>query len=372
MTEARPRVLVYRNELLRSSETFIREQALALERYEPCFVGVVLNSGLALPPEKVFLPAYSGLGGMFRKQMLWRFPAFPRPYIETLRALSPSLIHAHFAFDGYWARRIARALRIPLVVTLHGYDVTTGTGSQRRRRAEVFRTADHFVAISRFIRNTAVADGCPAERTTVLYTGIDMQAFSPAPAQSATDVVFVGRLEEKKGCEYLVRAMASVQQRRPDTSLVIAGDGSQRSRLESLAQELRVGARFLGGISSDEVRRLLPGASVFCAPSMRARNGDDEGLGMVFLEAQASAVPVVSFRSGGVSEAVIEGETGLLAAPGDVPALAEAILRLLGDAPLRRRMGQAGRAHVQAQFDLRSQARALESLYDRRVSAGPR
>ncbi len=103
---------------------------------------------------------------------------------------------------------------------------------------------------------------------------------------------------------------------------------------------------------------------LFVAPSVTAADGDAEGLGMVFLEAQALEVPVVSFASGGVVEAVADGETGLLCAERDVAALADNIAQLLENSTLRHQMGKRGRARVETQFDIRKQCALLEQIYD--------
>jgi glycosyltransferase involved in cell wall biosynthesis len=375
--QSHPPVLIYRNSLLPTSETFIRGQALALKRHEAYFAGIERIPGLELPPGRTVVAGENGLLARLTRALLHRFPFFPAGMTDRLRTLSPRLVHAHFAFDAWWGLRIADALKKPLLVTLHGYDVTATDASFRqcadfalrrfpRRRAEVFARATHFVAVSEFVRKAAIEKGCPQERITVLYTGIDCEAFRPGPAQRKSPMVlFVGRLVPVKGCEYLLRAMSAVQREIPDAELVIVGDGPLRLALEALAQERLRAYRFVGMQSPEVVRRLLDTAAVFCVPSIQAPNGATEGFGMVFLEAQAMGVPVVSFRSGGIEEAVADGSTGILVPPGDDAALAAGLLRLLNDEELRSRMGMAGRERVQSRFDLARANEALECLYDR-------
>jgi colanic acid/amylovoran biosynthesis glycosyltransferase len=382
-------VLIYRNELLPLSETFVRDQGLALERYEGVFVGIRQARGIELPAARTIYIGGAGYAGRslvdrLRSALFWWFRRIPDSIVERLRERHPLLVHAHFAYDGYWAMALARRLDLPLVVTLHGYDVTIDDDAFRRsphasdrsfpsRRAELFARADHFIAVSDFIRRTAIARGCPGERISVLYTGIDTDRFRPPASPSdGMNVLFVGRLLPKKGCEHLIRAMAIVQRELPHAKLVVVGDGELRQSLETLARGLLGAYEFRGSLSSEEVNSLLGKATVFCAPSVRTPNGDAEGFGMVFLEAQSVEVPVVSFASGGVPEAVEHEVTGILAPPGDEQMLADGLLRLLRDDGLRQRMGRAGRARAERSFRLRDRTRALEALYSELIRRGPR
>ena len=197
------------------------------------------------------------------------------------------------------------------------------------------------------------------------YIGIDRQHFQPRMDQVREPLVlFVGRLVEKKGGEYLVRAMAAVQRQLPNVQLVLIGDGPLRSHLQSLARQLTVRTQFLGKQSPDQVRHWMNRAQVFCGPSIIARSGDAEGFGMVFAEAQAMGLPVASFATGGIPEAVIHGETGLLAPEKDTEQLAKNLMRLLEDTELRQRFALAGQAHVATKFDLKKNTRQLETIYD--------
>lgn len=369
------RVLVFRSRLLPASETFIQAQTAALRRYEPYFLGRKHVAGLELPADRVCLINQGRLFGRLYDRLFTARGRLPARVRRELQRIRPDLVHAHFAVDACLALPIASALNVPLVVTMHGYDVTTADEVFRRRsdralrqfpdrRATLFRQGDCFIAISNFIRTSAARLGCPPERTHVLYIGIDEQRFMPAEREPERPLVlFVGRLVPKKGGAHLLHAMALVQQQLPQAELVLIGDGPLRAALESQARSLH-NVSFLGAQPASVVREHLQRASVFCVPSIAAPNGDNEGLGMVFLEAQASAVPVVSFDSGGVSEAVEHGVTGLLAPPGDDAALAVHILQLLQNPAARHEMGRAGRARIEEHFSLVRQTALLEALYD--------
>jgi glycosyltransferase involved in cell wall biosynthesis len=173
----------------------------------------------------------------------------------------------------------------------------------------------------------------------------------------------VGRLVEKKGCEHLIRAMGRVRGACPGVRLVIIGEGPLQTQLQQLAKQECPKTTFLGARSAHEVREWMNRAAVFCVPSTTARNGDQEGFGLVFSEAQAMGLPVVSFASAGVPEAVADGETGFLVPERDEAGLARNITLLLTDKQVWQRFSTAGSARVRSQFDLRRQTRVLEEIY---------
>lgn len=175
----------------------------------------------------------------------------------------------------------------------------------------------------------------------------------------------MGRLVEKKGCEYLLRAMQVVQRSHPGCELTVMGDGPLRLSLEALARELRVRCRFRGTQPSTVIREALQQTRIFCVPSVTAANGDSEGLGMVFAEALAMGVPVVSTAHGGIPEVVVHRLTGLLAPERDYIALADALCLLLADEDLWQQLHHAAPQHVEQHFDLKAQTAELENIYTR-------
>ena len=206
--------------------------------------------------------------------------------------------------------------------------------------------------------------GYPADRTIVHSIGVDVERFKPPAARGREKMVlFVGRLVEKKGCDSLLEAMAEVQRRSPWVELVVIGGGPLRAKYEARAAELGLRCRFLGSQTAAIVREWMARATVFCVPSVIAASGDAEGFGMVFIEAQAMGLPVVSTLSGGIPEAVKHGETGLLVSERNPGALAEAILQLMQDEELWQRYSVAGRKHVVDHFNLARQTARLEDVF---------
>jgi colanic acid/amylovoran biosynthesis glycosyltransferase len=374
-------IIAYRDVLLPFSETFIPAQVESLSTYRGFYVGTKrLPDGEALFPNErsVILGDTVDYPGVWRG--LFKAAGFmPRPWREQIEGLSPVLIHAHFGPDGLWALPLARRLRVPLLVSFHGYDITIDSprrvstrkanqvmhGLYLKQRGRVFDEARMCLACSKFIASQLVQRGCPEHKIRVHYIGIDLEKFSPDPAVAREPfVLFVGRLVEKKGCDLLIRAMSRVQKSMPEVELVIIGNGPLRSDLENLAAQSLTRYRFLGAQPPELVHSWMNRSLVFAAPSVTASTGETEGLPISILEAQAMGLPVVSSVHAGIPEAVIHGETGFLIEEGEWEHLAEYLSTLLGNADLRGRFAVAARRRVEQEFNLHRNARRLEEIYD--------
>jgi len=373
-------VVIFRIHLLPPSETFIAAQAVAMRRFSPFFVGWRKTAGIDLPENTSWTVDDGGLRGRLR-ELRFRYAGPTREQVARLRERAPCLVYAHFAPDGYAAMRLADQLGVPLVTALHGYDVTmsdeamsaTRLGREYLQgRSTLQKTGALFLSCSAYVRKRGLEMGYPADRTIVHSIGVDVERFKPPATtrQREKAVLFVARLVEKKGCDSLIEAMVDVQRRCPEAELVVIGDGPLRAGYEARAAALGVRCRFLGVQPTAVVRDWMGRASVFCVPSVVAASGDAEGFGMVFIEAQAMGLPVVSTLSGGIPEAVKNGETGLLVTERDAPALAVAILHLMQNEELWQRYSLAGRRNVVNHFNLAQQTRRLENVFAQLV-AGP-
>jgi glycosyltransferase involved in cell wall biosynthesis len=334
-----------------------------------------------LPPERTLVINRSGSSWEKLREIPYKVFGWDPNFFRRIEDFGPVLLHAHFGPAALTALPIARHLRIPLITTFHGYDATVEASQARnfhytfrsytKKRRLLQREGALFIAVSRFIEEKLVEQGFSQGKIVQHYIGVDTDFFCPSAVRRDPIVLFAARLTEKKGCGYLIAAMAEVQRHLRDVELIVIGDGPLKNELEQQAKRTVRGASFLGVQSSEEIRRWMQRARVFCVPSVRARNGDAEGFGIVFIEAQAMQLPVVSFRSGGVPEAVAHGETGLLAGERNVEELARHLVRLLTDQALWDRMSKAGRERVLRQFDLRKQTAKLEDLYDRVLGRTP-
>lgn len=379
------RVFIFRANVLNYSETFIKEQVLALRGWQPIFLSLRHVHGLSIDELNVrfLLPQEPALLRKVWNRVNKYTNLLPPSTIRRLREDRAELMHAHFGRDAIIAWPLAQALGIPLIVTLHGYDINIHREwweakqdrASRNYPKQLLALAQepnvHFIAVSQAIRRRAEQFGIPAEKITVRHIGVDTEKFAPGSVPvTARDkkVLFVGRLVEKKGCEFLLRAMARIRTSLPDASLVIVGDGPLRGELEALAEKLQIDVEFTGALSSREVGEQMDTARVFCLPSITAQNGDAEGFGMVILEAQAAGVPVVTSARGGAEEGIIDNVTGFAVTESDVEALAERLERILSDDELAARMSKEAPRFVHANFDLRDCTAALEDTYDKAIT----
>jgi glycosyltransferase involved in cell wall biosynthesis len=385
-------VLVYRSDLLPYSQTFIREQILAYKGWRGVLVGRTLLDQLNLNGLEVrLLESEKGSPGGMIARIRRRFGnvsqcgSLRESWLDLLRRERPSLLHAHFGTDAIAAEPIARALDIPMIVTLHGYDINThrewwesGRGGALLRRYPC-RLLDlaaqpnvHFIAVSDAIRQRAIVFGINSDKLTTSYIGVDVSKFTPGtiPVSSrAPRVLFVGRLVENKGCEYLLQAMQIVKTHISNAELTIVGDGPLRADLETLSVRLGVDARFVGIASAEGVKNELDNASVFCLPSIRADNGDAEGFPLVLLEAQAAGLPVVSSAFGGAKEGILHEKSGYCLEEKDVLAMANGLVEILAHRDKAVEMGLAGRQFVSAKFNVQKCTENLEACYDNFVQS---
>jgi colanic acid/amylovoran biosynthesis glycosyltransferase len=376
-------VLIYAEPLLGRSMTFIRTQAEALTRFSPYYIAPhYQRDGLALPEERVVVMRRGESVISRLTEVPFKLLGVAPVYTRRLRKLRPVLLHAHFGPTGLRALPLARKLNIPLVVTFQGYDATMYDKFLLRsehysarvyvRRRKVLNTgATLLIGVSNFIRDEMIRQGFSPDKIVVHYLGVDTQLFCPdRRVKRERFVLFTGRFDEKKGCEYLIRAMGKVQSQVPSAELVLIGDGPLRQHLEQLARQNLTNYRFLGFQPPAVVRHWMNRAQIFAAPSIRTESGDAEGYPNVFAEAQSMGLPVVSFSSDGVREAVVHGETGLLAPARDVEALSKHLHRLHSDPALSAMMGEAARSRVCTHFNLRIQTKKLEGLYMRVIGKG--
>jgi len=350
-------VVIYRSDLLPISETFVQEQASAVKGYNIGYVGLRrIKSSLLLSEPTIVLTRGDGkLSSLLAK--LYRCTRSAPSFHEKIAKMKPALLHAHFAPDGNVARHLATRLDIPLVVTLHGYDVNV-RADFRRLYTDLWRDASLFLCVSKFIRDRAIQEGFPKDKLRVHYIGVNCSKFGVLPIKRDERLIlFVGRLTEKKGCTYLLHAMERVQRVRPDAHLVIVGEGYLRTSLE-------ISVKFLGSQSSTIVREYLAQAFCLCAPSVTATNGDSEGIPIIILEALACGLPVVSSYHAGIPEVVQSGRTGMLAPERDYNSLAEHILSLMNDRALWSSCSRSGAELVRAEFSIDSQTKLLEGIYD--------
>lgn len=361
-------IIVYRESILAMSETFILKQIKAIKKFRVTLIGLINIHKLDLSTIR-----HESLESLFQVT-LYKIFGRSRKLFNMIREHNPSLIHIHMGGDATRFIDMRVKFNIPIVVTFHGTDATTTDAWKMKQPSIYFKkfvknkkklinTVEYFIAVSNFVKKKMIEQGFPENKIGVLYTGIDTETFcARGIIEREPIVLFIGRLTKQKGCDYLIKAMEIVNTSIPNANLYIIGDGPERLNLEKISKGIKINCTFLGAQKEDKVKKMLSRAQVFCCPSF------SEGLGMVFLEAQAMGVPVVSFMSGGIPEAVLHNQTGLLYKEKDVEGLASGIIKLLTDAVLWRKYSENGIEHVRNNFDIRKQTILLEDLYTKLIN----
>ena len=290
--------------------------------------------------------------------------------IRLIRRSRAALIHNNNEIYSQISTMLAATLtRVPCVCSLRATRPLT-----RRERVWV-PVVRRFIAVSDATKHAYVAAGIPSHRIQTVLDGIDLERFSSAPRERGVcppglaldptrlTVGLVSRLIPEKGIEEFLRAAREVVDRYPAVQFVIVGgdtapDGRHLRRWHALTAELALAHYVIFTGWRQDLPAITPCFDVAAQASKYW-----EGWGMSLLEAMACGKPVVATRIGAVPEVVDDGTTGILVEPGDVHALARALLVLLTDAALRRRMGEAGRRRVEARFDQAQLVQAMERLY---------
>lgn len=282
--------------------------------------------------------------------------------IRLQRIGSVDAVHAHFGPSALFAARLQQAglLSSPIVATFHGQDLTARPHKRNdlAMYQPVFDQAVVMTVGSEFMKGKLAELGAPTERIVVLPQAVDTTAFSPPREPRRTNgplvVLSVGRLTEVKGFAHALHAVARATHHVTDLRYVVVGDGPLRADLAATAAELGISdlVDFRGSLDHAGVAAAYREADVVLLSGVRTADGQEEGQGLVPLEAAATGVPVIASRSGGLAETVADGVTGLLVPPGDVAALSDALVELCADRDRRLAMGAAGRARVIAHYSL--------------------
>jgi glycosyltransferase involved in cell wall biosynthesis len=354
-----------------------RVNLLAEVRYAPPPKVVRLMGQLArrdgIWPEALVAEHEARYGPEFKAEQRARNALF---FADYFARRGVTHFHAHFSSHATHTALFVKAIsKIGFSFTAHAQDFMVDVGSDELLR-EMCREAAFVVAVSDYSRELLVKK-CPdaAGKIHRVYNGINLRKLKPAPPKPLNvrpRILSVGRLIEFKGFRDLIAAGAELKKRGIEFECEIIGEGPLREELQNAITVAGLDGivRLLGALSQEEVLRRLVDCDVFALASIIDSKGASDILPTVLLEAMAAARPVVSTRLAGIPEMVRDGESGLLVAPGDVVALADALESLLRDPQLRERFGAAGRRVVEDKFDVDKNAAQLLQLFE--AAAAPR
>lgn len=285
-------------------------------------------------------------------------------------------IHAMRALpEGLVAWLVARLTFRPVVIYAHGEELTTwGKGGKYKAMRFALRHADTVIANSEHTRSTLLSMDVVESRIVLIHPGVDVRVFRPGldvsglrervgvPADAKL-VFSVGRLSRRKGFDQMVRAIAHLRAEGMNVHYVLAGIGEDWDYLTELVDEhgLRECAHLIGKVTDADLPRWMNACDVLAMPN-REIAGDNEGFGMVFIEAAACGKPVIAGLDGGTGAAVLDGITGLRIHGATLEALIEGLFTMLDDPMRAERMGRAGWQRVQAEFAWEQVAAKTQSL----------
>jgi len=280
---------------------------------------------------------------------------------QLLRTGRYAAIHAHWLLpQGLVAilSRMCSGARCPILCTSHGGDLFALKGGLfRDLKSFVLSRIQGLTVVSRAMAEEVSRLGNRALMTEVIPMGVDLKtSFVPPPDaafRTAGQLLFVGRLVEKKGLIYLLRAMPAILQAHPETRLLIAGSGPEESKLRKEAERLKLHPRvsFLGSMGNLELPALYQASEIVVFPSIVAADGDQEGFGLVQVEALGCECAVVATDLPAIRDIIADGKTGLIVPQRNEAALAEKIILLLNSPDIRAELGRKGRDFVRERYD---------------------
>lgn len=288
------------------------------------------------------------------------------------------LVHSHWMLpQGLVTGLLARPLGVPHVLTVHGGDAFALRGRLLRSAKSVALGLADAVTVNSSATETAVAairPGLgPVRRIPMGATvpaGTDGELAGQLRERYRRDpgplLVFVGRMVPEKGLDDLLRAVGLLVKEAPAVTCLALGDGPQRAALESLARQLGIAERvhFTGWVQPGELGAYLKAADIFVGPSKTGVDGWREAQGLTFIEAMLAEIPVVATASGGIVDAVRDGETGILVPEAAPAAVAEAVKRIWSDPELRMRLSSAAQELAMGQFTRRASAACFAAVYE--------
>ncbi|MDJ0679231.1 MAG: glycosyltransferase [Xenococcaceae cyanobacterium MO_167.B52] len=328
-------------------------------------------------PENLFVRLIKGIRRIFNYALvcplqLWR-ALYPFPLTDLtlslwlLHTVIPNLkqnydiIHCQFGTQSYrgMAFRQVNAPTAKLITTFRGHDISSFVQQKGKNvYKQLFRYGDFFLTNCDFFRNKAISLGCPPDKIKVNRSGLncDRFAYQPRslPKDSFIQITTTGRLVEKKGIEYVIRAIAQLIPTHPHLSYKVIGEGHLRSHFTQLIQELKLteNVELMGWCNETEIVEILKHTHIFVAPSITATDGNQDAPINVLKEAMAIGLPVISTYHGGIPELVEDGISGFLVPERDVQALVDKLSYLIKHPEKWSAMGKAGRDSVLKNYNL--------------------
>lgn len=350
---------------LNFSETFIYEQIRNMKQFEPVVFTLSTRNQGTFPVKELF--SMSSLPYLKQKEESLRSIFGRSEYFKRLlKELDIKLIHAHFAYMGNYALQFKKYFNIPLITSFYGLDIyqLTKNPLYRLQLKRLFQKGDLFTGYSSVMRERAIELGCPPEKVITFTVGIDLNRFRFKERRPGNTInfLYIGRLVEKKGVIFGIRAFAKSYQKHKNINLTIVGDGPLYNEIDSEIKKLGMtnNIKMLGYVPNTSAE--LDNADVFISPSVVAKNGDAEGgINVTVIEALACGIPALVTKQT-QSDLIFDGRTGFVAKEKDPDDLSAKMDILIENPELIPKFGIMGRQMAE-KLDSKSQVAKLENIY---------
>jgi len=270
---------------------------------------------------------------------------------------------------------ICKTLKIPLIVHFHGQDASRHEVLERHKKGyqEMFEYAARIIAVSNAMVQQLSGLGCPENKLVLNTCGPNDMFLELTPDFGEEHFVGIGRFTDKKAPYYTILAFSEVLKNFPNARLTIGGDGLLLNACNNLVKYLKIedAVSLPGKITPLAFKEMLKNAVAFVQHSVIAEDGDSEGTPLAVLESSAAGLPVISTKHAGIPDVVIDGETGFLVDEHDVDGMSKAMMKILADSGLARKMGEAGKQRIKNNFSMEKYIAKLtdeiSSVIDKRM-----
>ncbi len=363
------KVLHYKSNFLNYSETFLKRLFDHHKQFEP--VGMCINKQELSVDFPVYKAPKRGLKGL-KNTLSFHLNQMLPFYEDTISLVKPDIIHAHFGFDGYRMIKPSRKMKIPLIVSFYGSDVSrlSSEFDWKRRYKKLATRGDQFIVISDLMKKQLVKLGFPPEKVSTIRFGLDLNKFSfnqfwcpDAPLMMA------GRMVEKKGFIYALKAIKILAEQDNHVELDLYGDGILRNELGKKASHWNINhlIHFKGRQPIDEIHRAHRDHSALLVPSVTASDGDREGIPNTLLEGMASGIPVIAADHSAIPEVINHKKTGLLVPEKDAEVLAEMIKTVKKGKMDITLLRENARKKVEREYGMDRMVEEVEAVYQKTI-----
>jgi phosphatidylinositol alpha-1,6-mannosyltransferase len=301
-------------------------------------------------------------------------------FTQTVKADDIQIVQVgQFLPVGTLAMIYKKRRNIPYVVYAHGIDILIPQQIMRKNTLlkSITNHAKAIIANSNFTKNELIKLGAVPDKVNVVCPCPNMEAnsFSVSRLKRIINerklknrklLLTVGRLIERKGHDKVIEALPTIIKKVPNVKYLVCGKGPHKGHLANLVDEFKLNdyVEFLGQVAQEDLLVYYQLCDAFIMPSRQLPNGDVEGFGIVFIEANLFGKPVIGGRSGGIPEAVLDGQTGVLVDPFDIKDIADAAIRLLTNKPLSARLGYQGQIRAKNDFDWKIQTEKIKKILE--------